>query len=216
MMRLISVIFVLTILMACNATTQESSKKSITAQLTSELRSSKFYHRPLEMAQRVTNDETLRKSLKLGDFKQYDQATLEVLNNLKDNFDEPGKSIIYQSTYLELEILSSEPPKLTAGIKLLKKVKLFFSELKSRIIALSRDEISNTASCFTEHAWKNFPSNQKEIFNKMALGIDLNSFDTLNLTYNPPDKISDEMTPKNVDCLLVSLGLDDEYQQLYN
>lgn len=219
-MRVILSIILMSILAGCNATTHEDSSQSITAKLTSQLRSSKFYHDPMMMAKRVTNDVVVRHSLKVGDFKRYDVSTLEVLAKVKMRFDDPGKSIIYQSTYMELAEISkkiknsNQSNKPETNSRISNRHKAFLKKLEASIISITEKETSQAAACAADYTWNDFPSNQMEIFNKMVLGTELTPEETVSLTYNPPDKVSKGIISKSVSCLLVSLGLFDQFKAL--
>ncbi len=215
-MRVILSLALVTILTGCQTTTHEDSNQSITKKLTSQLRSSAYYHAPMKMAKRVTNDFDIIHSLTVGDFQRYDTKTLEMLARTNIRLDAPGKNIIYQSTYLELDDilailyngLNTKPSTSTPHIAFLKK-------LKTRVLYITQEEKSQTAICLTDGTWIDFPSNQKEIFNKMVLGVNLSPEETLSLTYSPPNNTMKGKDPQPIKCLLGPIGLYSEFSTLY-
>ncbi len=212
-MRIITSLALLLVITACQTTSPSHNNKAAT-QTKSDYSYSRHY--PLHMAKSITNIFQLKHALTSGEFKHYDQKTLDTLALDRKLVDIPGKAVIYRYNYQDI----TEPAERQKVVKLFDDLKskpgaphshiLFFEKLKTRILNMTPEESSQTATCMADYTWKDFPDNQKETFNKLALGIDTTSEEILDLAHTPVATKPSGKIPKSVKCTLVPMGLYSE------
>lgn len=212
-MRIITSLVLLFVVTACQTTSSSHQNKAST-QTKSEYNYSRHY--PLQMAKSITNIFELKHALTSGDFKQYDQKTLDTLALDRKLVDTPGKAVIYRYNYQDI----TDPAERQKAAKLFDDLKskpgaphshvVFFEKLKDRIINMTPEESSKTAACMADYTWKDFPDNQKETFNKLALGVDATPEEVLDLAHTPTATKPSGKIPKSVKCTLVPMGLYSE------
>ncbi|WP_417431831.1 hypothetical protein [Kiloniella sp.] len=212
-MRIITSLILLLVITACQTTSSPHNDKAA-IQTKSDYNYSRHY--PLHMAKSITNTFQLKHALTSGEFKHYDQKTLDMLALDREQVDTPGKAVIYRYNYQDI----TDPAERQKVAKLFDDLKskpgaphshiVFFEKLKDRILNMTPDESSKTAACMADYTWKDFPDNQKETFYKLALGIDTTSVEILNLAHTPVATKPYGKIPKSVKCTLVPMGLYNE------
>ncbi|KLN61881.1 hypothetical protein WH96_06290 [Kiloniella spongiae] len=201
------------VLVGCQTTSNANQDKAATQTKSDDNYS---HHHPLHMAKSITNIFELKHALTSGEFKHYDQKTLDTLALDRKLVDIPGKAVIYRYNYQDI----TDPAERQKVAKLFDDLKskpgaphshiVFFEKLKDRILNMTPEESSKTATCMADYTWKDFPDNQKETFNKLALGIDTTSEEILDLAYTLVATKPSGKIPKSVKCTLVPMGLYSE------
>ncbi|KKJ78628.1 hypothetical protein WH95_00565 [Kiloniella litopenaei] len=212
-MRILLSLALLLILANCQTTRNPDTTPLKTNTTTSNSR-----HYPLDMAQSVTNNADLKHALKVGNFKKYDQQTLDLLASDQRQVDIPGKAIIYRFNYQFIinKDERQEVADILDGLKSQPRTPpsraVFFNKLKTHIVNMTSEEASQIAICVADYTWNDFPSNQKEIYNKMSTGINITSEDNVSLTYRPAANNKIGKITKPVKCIIEAIGLFDEFK----